>query len=117
MERHASGLTTVLPADADLELRAHCAACDDGPINKPSNPPLVKDLESIGPHDTANGPVRKSGSGTSSSTPAVSNGIMDSRRTGVSVRFAGAATPQPEKRTRKRTLPRVNRPAGQQPHP
>jgi hypothetical protein len=51
-EPHAPGLTTVLPADADLELRAHCATCDDGPDNKPSNRRLVKDLESIDPKDS-----------------------------------------------------------------
>src|SRR4051812_9724376 len=46
-ELHAPGLSSVLPADADLELRAHASSCGYGKLNKLSNPGLVKDLERV----------------------------------------------------------------------
>src|SRR6476661_10860196 len=46
-ELHAPGLSSVLPADADLQLRAHASSCGNGQRNKLANPGLVKDLEWI----------------------------------------------------------------------
>src|SRR3954463_8418221 len=46
-ELDAPGLPTVLPADANLQLRAHAPTCGNGNLNKAPNPRLVKDLEGV----------------------------------------------------------------------
>src|SRR6478672_8155783 len=46
-ELHAPGLSSVLPADSDLQLRAHASSCGNGQRNKLPNPGLVKDLERV----------------------------------------------------------------------